>query len=108
MISALVAVLKWTERINIMPYIDSDFLKKKIFPYGMADNGNYGINAKSVMIAIENAPAVDAVPVVRCKDCKWFGRDIGYGKHDCKKYEMPYCLENDFCSYGERKCQNDI
>jgi hypothetical protein len=43
------------------------------------------------------------VEVVRCKDCKWFGRDLGYGKHDCKKYEMPYCLETDFCSYGERR-----
>lgn len=43
------------------------------------------------------------VEVVRCKDCKYFGRDMGYGKHDCNKYEMPYCLETDFCSYGERK-----
>lgn len=48
-------------------------------------------------------PTIDVVPVVRCKDCKYFGRDMGYGKHDCKKYEMPYCLETDFCSYGERK-----
>lgn len=46
---------------------------------------------------------VDTVEVVRCKDCKYFGKDLGYGKHDCKKYEMPYCLENDYCSYGERK-----
>lgn len=46
-----------------MPYIDSEALKKKIFPYGMADNGNYGINAKSVMVAIEDAPAVDALVI---------------------------------------------
>ncbi len=44
-----------------MPYIDSEALKKKIFPYGMPDNGNYGLNAKSVMVAIEKALAVDAV-----------------------------------------------
>ena len=43
------------------------------------------------------------VEVVRCKDCKYFGKDLGYGKHDCKKYEMPYCLETDYCSYGERR-----
>lgn len=48
-------------------------------------------------------PTADVVEVVRCKDCKHFGKDMGYGKHDCKKYEMPYCLETDFCSYGERK-----
>lgn len=52
---------------------------------------------------IDNAPTEDVVKVVRCKDCKHFGKDLGYGKHDCKKYEMPYCLENDYCSYGERK-----
>lgn len=48
-------------------------------------------------------PTADVVEVVRCKDCKHFGRDMGHGKHDCKKYEMPYCLENDYCSYGERR-----
>ena len=48
-------------------------------------------------------PTADVVEVVRCKDCEYFGKDMGYGKHDCKKYEMPYCLETDFCSYGKRK-----
>lgn len=89
-----------------MPYIDSEFLKKKIFPYGMADNGNYGINAKSVMIAIENAPAVDAVPAVRCKECihryvparcaLWVGNENG----------KDIFLErgDDFsCKYGEKE-----
>lgn len=76
------------------------------------------INAREFLLLVKkNAPylydmiapivclchIVDAVEVVRCKDCKWFGRDMGYGKHDCKKYEMPYCLADDFCSYGERK-----
>lgn len=32
-------------------------LIKKLFPYGMPDDGNYGINAKAVMVAILNAPA---------------------------------------------------
>jgi hypothetical protein len=48
-------------------------------------------------------PTADVVAVVRCRDCKHFGKDLGYGKHDCKKYEMPYCLETDYCSYGERR-----
>mgnify|MGYP004651717861 CR=1 FL=1 len=55
---------------------------------------------------IDKCPAVDAVPVVRCKDCK--------------HYELGVCLKiytdgnvhaeawqvrrpDDFCSYGERK-----
>lgn len=29
-------------------------LSNKIFPYGMPDNGNYGINAKAIKMAIDN------------------------------------------------------
>lgn len=61
---------------------------------------------------VDDAPTVDAVPVVRCRDCKlwepygskgarkigdpleWYGGcEIWHGGH----------LESDFCSYGERK-----
>lgn len=63
--------------------------------------------ADGVYAVLDTFPAADVVEVVRCKDCKYFGRDLGYGKHDCKKYEMPYCLEDDFCSYGERKDGSD-
>lgn len=38
--------------------ISREALIKKIFPYGMPDDGNYGINAKAVWRAIEEAPAV--------------------------------------------------
>ena len=36
-------------------------LIKKIFPYGMPDDGNYPINAKAVMKAILDAKAVEEV-----------------------------------------------
>lgn len=55
--------------------------------------------------ALDKAPAVDAVPVVRCRDCKWF-----------KPYQKPVedfdgrCVvhmyetdEEEYCSIGERK-----
>lgn len=54
---------------------------------------------------VNAAPTVDAVPVVRCKDCK-------YGDYDSKPNGAMACLrtkdgfwrkETDFCSYGERK-----
>ena len=35
------------------------------------DEWHYGYSAKQ----IENAPTVDAVPVVRCKECKYFDSD---------------------------------
>lgn len=54
---------------------------------------------------IERLPAADVAPVVRCKDCK-------YGDYDSKPDGAMVCLrtkdgfwrkETDFCSYGERK-----
>lgn len=51
---------------------------------------------------IAEAPTVDAVEVVRCKDCIYYHRKIGYGFGQCSKCRlMPY--HDDFCSYGERK-----
>lgn len=49
--------------------------------------------------AVDECPAVDAVEVVRCKDCKFFK----YGDYCTEsKMEHSLCRENDFCSYGER------
>ena len=47
--------------------------------------------------------AADVVEVVRCSECKYFGKELKQGKHSCLNYQLPYCLENDYCSYGERK-----
>ena len=54
---------------------------------------------------IDNAPAVDAVEVTRCKDCKWY-KDFGtnYRLMDCSHEEgLEWANENDFCSRGERR-----
>ena len=45
-----------------------------------------------------HAPTVDAVPVVRCKECKWAGGDFV-----CYRGVMVQHKPEDFCSYGERK-----
>lgn len=55
--------------------------------------------------ALRKIPAADVVPVVRCKDCEWFMREYGCpieasGYHG-EGRNLP--VENDFCSYGERK-----
>lgn len=61
---------------------------------------------------IDNAPTVDAVPVVRCKGCKHYRN---YPNGLCYLHTEPktnarghsgnaVCVEpEDFCSYGERK-----
>ena len=52
---------------------------------------------------ILNAPVADVAPVVRCKDCRWRGRE------DCAMFYRCECGEqhtwetdDDFCSYGEK------
>ena len=42
--------------------ISREALIKKIFPYGMPDDGNYPINAKAVMKAILEAESVKRAP----------------------------------------------
>lgn len=61
---------------------------------------------------IDEAPTVDAVPVTRCKDCKYYkSGKLLYPNKFCFRLKHP--TENraigynfgpdDFCSYGERK-----
>ena len=48
-------------------------------------------------------PAVGAAPVVYCRDCRYFGRELENGKHDCTDFNLPYCRSDDFCSHGVQK-----
>ena len=52
--------------------------------------------------AIEDAPTIDAVPVVRCKDCK-HSHNYPCGSYSCSFHEYegePPVEPDDFCSYG--------
>ena len=52
---------------------------------------------------IEKAPTIDAVPVVRCRECKWWQEDDDIGHCDNPDGLDNYAKPDDFCSYGERK-----
>ena len=52
---------------------------------------------------IDDAPTVDAVPVVRCKDCKHFKRNLENDTYCSSVNGLTDPQEDDFCSYGERK-----
>ena len=53
---------------------------------------------------IREAPAVDAVPVVRCKDCKHYENHKLKVFENCVRNERFIPMKpNDFCSYGERR-----
>ena len=57
------------------------------------------------MSEIDDAPTVDAVPVVRCGECKHRSSDYYIrGDYLCEKRGCRFfCKDNDFCSYGERR-----
>ena len=50
---------------------------------------------------LKRAPAVDAVEVVRCKDCEAYQPTEG-GKPLCVVHQIAVCAD-DYCSYGERR-----
>ena len=57
--------------------------------------------------AIQTAPTVDAVPVIRCKDCKF--SMSGIDKYNeryilCQLHERSYgVIDDGFCSWAERR-----
>lgn len=78
-----------------MRLIDADALKKEDFQ----DFSN-----TDVFIAIDSSPTIDALPVVKCKDCRYFEQV----KTNCKGYMIcpmsnMEISEYDYCSCGERK-----
>ena len=50
----------------------------------------------------------DIVPIVRCKDCIWRGREecAMFYRCDCGE-QHTWETDDDFCSYGERKEPDD-
>lgn len=61
----------------------------------------------SMIMEIEEQPIVDAVPVVRCKNCERWQRHTKVDREHgpCRLTEMT-THENDFCSYGTRRAGN--
>lgn len=58
----------------------------------------------SVITEIEDAPTVDAAPVVRCRECKKRSPSVTAVKDAvwCRELRA-YMPADGFCSYGERK-----
>jgi hypothetical protein len=81
-----------------MRLIDADRLSENIYDNISAPYEDSREAKEECLCAIEEAPTIDAVPVVRCKDCKY--RDGTPGQPNILCAQMH---EDDFCSYGERK-----
>ena len=90
--------------------------RKRIFCDGRLKTTNTYTQVYSAE-AVRNAHTVDAVPVVRCKDCEHYQCGVFYSEGVCKLHSEepdPYnagfdvvMQDDDFCSYGKRKGAND-
>lgn len=89
-----------------MRLIDADRLKAEIMGWCVVTDDSFGTGRyherEIVLQAIEESPTIDAVPVVRCKDCKHYdtiGRLKGFGR--CEN--MDRGVSDDFyCANGKR------
>ena len=91
-----------------MRLIDADWVLEHTKPYELSDEDwsvTGGTVIRLIHNAIDGAPTIDAVTVVRCKDCK-------YGDYDSEPDDAMVCMRtkdgfwrsgNDFCSFGEQK-----
>ena len=80
-----------------MRLIDADKIIKEVYgnPFVTDSVKTY------VKCSVVDQPTIDAIEVVRCKDCIWYLKDGSCARH-LKQFE-PY----DFCSYGERGDSDD-
>lgn len=98
--------------------IDADELIKRLWEKSKAQH-DIPLVEHDFRELIHDAPTVDAVEVVRCKDCKWFsqttlGMDYACwrgaeqvwgetGEHKGQRVCVRLKDGNDYCSYGERR-----
>ena len=64
--------------------------------------------SRSMKFNLDLAPAIDAVPVVRCRECRYFCK----GENDSESWEWCDCWKKDcwedcYCACGQRREDGD-
>lgn len=85
---------------------DLDVLKAQLNKLPMMSNWGEAFIPR----LIDEQPTIDAVPVVRCRDCKWFNHytmecesdDVATDHEGGASFSINFGPD-DFCSYGQRK-----
>jgi len=87
-----------------MRLIDADALKYRREDYGGYDDIGIEERKRGILYLLEKdiatAPTIDAVPVVRCKDCKH--RDAEEGFCEGRGWPMQLVPDDGFCDKGKR------
>ena len=86
----------------------AEYIERKATYKRLMNNKKWANSPSDMEYAAElvlTVPAADVVEVVRCKDCRNFGEDVGMSKDGvwarCFLHKRIMC-ERDFCSYGEK------
>ena len=89
------------ENRNRLDLIDRGKVLNEAFMVSMDGKIGYVVDREVIC----RLPRVDAVEVVRCKDCKFWKDDIlrDDGKIKCCSVGYYMTKENDFCSFGKRR-----
>ena len=86
--------------------IDADKLIDFIDIGHLRHSGELCYSETEVANLLLHAPTVDAVKVVRCRDCKWLYDEMD--DYCCRSHRgLVRICENSFCSYGKRKDGDD-
>lgn len=80
---------------------DADALDNWEMYYGLSRAFSVFVEAK---LTLDTMPTVDAVQVVRCRDCKYYGEEYGScGRTDIIRSDMRIIMPYWYCADGERK-----
>lgn len=107
-----------------MRLINADYVLEHLKPYEPSDEEwsvTGGTALRLIHNAVDNAPTVDAIPVVYCKDCKYADTERRNAIEKRYYNSILFCRNsnlcndkslamwpNDFCSYGVAKeCADD-
>lgn len=80
-----------------MRLIDVDKLKGKAF--ADPDDGEHFVYCQD----IDKAPTVDAVPVVRCRECRYYAASGATTSFCIHPGGMKFTSDSDYCSRGKRR-----
>ena len=67
---------------------------------------DYGMFTLGIQQAVDEQPTIDAVSVVRCRECKHYEMGVCLKIYDdgaASRYAWQERNDDDFCSYGELK-----
>ena len=83
--------------------IDADLLMKTVFNDVVLVDGE--VKGVGLILAetVDKAPTIDAVSVVRCRECKHCDPENYHCDHHMCTAAPLRRKPDDFCSYGERK-----